>query len=176
MKYAVIWTSDFEEGIKDTDNFWYEAEDTHSISYTEANNKIEAAVRFLSKEYDEIDFADTFWAQDIYNYMMKSFISYSVCGDKLLEQCERQDEINNLINDIYDYYIESLMKDGKVKIQVYNGEITYTIPGNDEFYIAKVNRKFSSNRLINLLTEDEKKELYIQISLAELMVIPLVQF
>lgn len=176
MKYAVIWTSDFEEGKNNTNNFWYMAEDVHSISYTEANNKIDAAVRFLSKEYDKINFTDTFLAQNVYNYMMESFISYSVDGDKLLKQCERQDEIDNLINDIYDYYIESLMKDGKVKIQVYNGKTTYSTPYNNKFYIDKVNRKFSSNRLINLLTEDEKKELYINISLAELMVIPLVQF
>ena len=104
---------------------------------------------------------------------MEKFIRYSVCGESLLCQYEKQDKITKLISEIQEYYIECLMRDGQITIHINGENFSYTSPGDDDKYIEMVQEKFCSDRLISLLNEDEKKEAFVEANLSEIMVIPL---
>ncbi|MBE5846810.1 MAG: hypothetical protein E7300_03950 [Lachnospiraceae bacterium] len=132
-----------------------------------------AARKFLSIDFDSIDFTDEDWADTVYDYMMEEFIRYSAYGDRVLEQYEKQEEITKLIEEIEDYYTECLILDGKADIHIQNDIFSYSIPGDDDKYIKMVQEKFGHEMLISLLTEDEKKNMYICANLSNLMVIPL---
>jgi len=174
MKYAVTWRNNFEDKKAETSDFWYEMEDyLYALPFTNAKSKIDAARAFLIKEYGEIDFEITDWVNDTYEYMMEKFIRYSVCGESLLCQYEKQDKITKLISEIQEYYIECLMRDGQITIHINGENFSYTSPGDDDKYIEMVQEKFCSDRLISLLNEDEKKEAFVEANLSEIMVIPL---
>ncbi len=177
MKYAVTWKSDFEDNKAETSDFWYTMEnDLFLLPYTSAKNGEDAARKFLSKEYDNIDWDCTDWKQDTYNYMMEIFIRYSVYGDSVLERYVKQNDIDALIEELQEYYLECMMMDGKVTIHVEGDNCWYSKPGDDDQYIKKVQEKFCSDRLISLLTEEEKKEVFIETNLGDLMVIHLESF
>ena len=177
MNYAVAWRSEFEDKKNETDDFWYQMEDyLYALPFTNAKSKIDAAIAFLSKEYDEIDFECKDWVNDTYEFMMEMFIRNSVYGDSVLEQYVNQDEITKLINEIYEYYVESVMRDGQVKIHILGEDFSYNLPGDDDKYIEMVQKKFSADRFINLLTEEEKKAVFVEVNLSEVVVIPLKAF
>lgn len=177
MIYAVTWRADFEAKKAETGDFLYEMEDyLYELPITNAKSRINAARAFLLKEYGEIDFEITDWVNDTYDYMMEKFIRYSVDGESLLYQYEKQDEIAELISEIYEYYVECLFMNHQITIHKNGENFSYSRLGDDDKYIEMVQEKFCSDRLISLLNEDEKKEAFVEANLSEIMIIPLKKF
>lgn len=174
MKFAVTYRYDFTRIQSDTNDFYYCERESDPILFLDAPNREAAARKFLSKDYDELlKRGDEFEIEAYFDDVMKEFIVCCSYGDSLLEKYEKQKEIDKLTDDIYDYYTEKMMEAGKVKIMIENGETSLREDSDNGDCIKIVHDKFSASRLLELLTDNEKKEVYIETNLRNVMVIRL---
>ena len=168
MIYAVAFRDYIEEHLIDE---YYYGSQSEPISFVQSPSDEKAVRAFLSNFYDH---ASTDWlAEDLNDKIMNNFIEYTIYGDDVLDQYTRQSDIENLISDIYDFYIETLMWEGKIQIMIDGGHYSFTIPSDVDVYAKIIHKKFPTDRLITLLTPEELKEMYIRVSMLDVLVIPL---
>ena len=172
MKYAVTFRYDFMRIQSETNDFFYCESEYEPIKYLDVPNREAAARLFLSKDYDDLlKRDDEFAIKACFDEAMKAFVECCTCGDILLKECEKQKEVSKLIDDICDFYLEKMMDAGKVKIMIENGETSWSESSDNEDCLKNVYNKFPASNLLELLTNNEKKELYIETNLSNVMVI-----
>ncbi len=119
MKYAVTYRDDFVRIQSETNDFYYGEREYKTIKYLDASNREAAARSFLSKDYDDLLKLGG-EAEEYFDESVKTFIEYCTCGDSILEECEKQNEVNKLRDDIKDFYLEKMMDARKVNIMIEN--------------------------------------------------------
>lgn len=172
MRFAVTFRSEFET-IKVMTNYFNYCEDKdYPIKYLDAPNREAAARKFLSADFEQQMKEDKNSIQRWFDSVMKNFISCCVDGGEPILKCQKQEEYSKLVDDIYDSYSEEMMLAGKVNILIDKNEETSCLyDEDDEDCLKKVQEKFPASCLFDLMTDEEKKELYIDIMREDVMVI-----
>ena len=175
MKYVVAYEYDFKRIQTDTNGFCALDEENDAIKYLDAPDRITAAINFLSVEYDAmLKRRDKMEIENEYEKTMQAFIESCVWGDDLIEvdKCKRENEICKLIGDINKFYLEKMMEDGKVKIMLINSEPAVLSEDSDnKEELEEVHKKFPADCLLKLLSKEEKKKLFVEANLANVVVI-----
>ncbi len=176
MKYAVAWLRELLDYKAETCDFCFEEDDCYNyydVFCVDAKDKREAAKKYILMEYDRLNNSEENFVPEM---IIDWFIRDTFSGDiyhSIPEHYETQKEILALADEIYDYYIECLMMDGKIKITKRGDKVLYSTPSNDDEYVEKALERFPPECLTKLLSEEQKKELYVEAGIYDVAVIPL---
>lgn len=175
MKYAVALCDNFEFVKGKINNFSFYEDGKSQFFLVEASSKEEAVKKYLSYWYEDTlhNFPEV--KEDIDKDIMEAFVKSVVYGDDFLENYESEKLVLDLTEKIQDYYTESLLIDGKIRIYLNKDEQSYSTPSEDLIYIEKCLKKFPASQLINLLTEKEIKQAFIEANLYDTIVIELTE-
>lgn len=171
MKYAVTYSYTFDCLFGNTCNcaYYENCEDEELFPLiVKGKSSEDAARKFLSMEYDdEISSEDDFIILNMYESIMDNFVEACCGGDIVLKKYNQDDNVQSLIKEIQVCFDELIRADDT------ETSTDNRIRTHWECCVDKTREKFGFSKLIDLLTPDEIKEVFIELMLVHTMVIPL---